>query len=220
MTSSLHTSTMCGASISELDDEQWEANTSVDTARGGKDNITPNKETVSESRPGAIPEMTVQMHGAKSTDKEIVRHFQRIAVSAQCPDAVRRSVQTPPSRQVIGESGLLVAGTPSATRPSEPRSSSSPDRIQSPRVGRARRNMQGCATCRIRKKVSLMATIIGSHFSANSDAMMFRCAQDQAIMVIVNHALRCASSAFTGTANPFLWNIACVSHSIPQPSHA
>ena len=83
---------MCGASISELDDEQWEANTSVDTARGGKDNITPNKETVSESRPGAIPEMTMQMDGAKSTDKEIVRHFQRIAVSAQCPDAVRCSV--------------------------------------------------------------------------------------------------------------------------------
>ena len=97
---------MCSASISELDVEQWEANTSVDTARGGGDNITPDGETVSESRPGAIPEMTVQMDGAKSTDKEIVRHFQRIAVSAQCPDAVRRSVQAPSSRQVVGESGL------------------------------------------------------------------------------------------------------------------
>ena len=50
-----------------------------------------------------------------------------------------------------------------ATMPSEPRSSSSPDRCRSPRAGRARCNMQGCATCRIRKKVSLMAIMIESH---------------------------------------------------------
>ena len=55
------------------------------------------------------------------------------------------------------------------------------------RIGRRDKNMAGCATCRIRKKVPI--TVIESPFSVNSNITMFSRAQFQAREVIVQRVL-------------------------------
>jgi hypothetical protein len=101
------------------------------------------------------------------------------------------------------------------TMSSKMRSSSHLDPCRYPRNGRVRKNMQGCATCRIRKKVSLAAVMTGSrcaHFGLNPDAMIFSCVQDPARAVIANRVATCELSASVCTTNQCLRNIACVSY--------
>ena len=76
-----HTSASCGASISELDNEQWKADTGVDEAIDGNDNITSNEATTSQNESRETPENPERMDETMPPEDEMIKCFKRIMVS-------------------------------------------------------------------------------------------------------------------------------------------
>ena len=78
-----HTSAFCGASISELDNEQWKADTAVDEAIDGNDsdNMTSNEATTSQNESHETPEKPERMDETMLPEGEMIKCFKRIMVS-------------------------------------------------------------------------------------------------------------------------------------------